>query len=131
MEEEFPMGLFSGILGNASNTSSESVERDLEKIMLDDEKVEHAYKLIRDLIVFTNRRLILVDKQGVTGKKTEYHSIPYKSITQYSIETAGHFDLDAELKIWVSSLSTPITKEFKGDDSVLSIQKALVTYTTK
>lgn len=131
MEEEFPMGLFSGILGNASNTSTESVERDLEKIMLDDEKVEHAYKLIRDLIVFTNRRLILVDKQGISGKKTEYHSIPYKSITQFSIETAGHFDLDAELKIWVSSLSTPITKEFKGDDSVLSIQKALVTYTTK
>ena len=116
------MGLFSGILGNASNTSSESVERDLEKIMLDDEKVEHAYKLIRDLIVFTNRRLILVDKQGVTGK-TEYHSIPYKSITQYSIETAGHFDLDAELKIWVSSMEDPITKEFKGDDSILSIQK--------
>ncbi|MBE7118121.1 PH domain-containing protein, partial [Bacillus paranthracis] len=114
------MGLFSGILGNASNTSTESVERDLEKIMLDDEKVEHAYKLIRDLIVFTNRRLILVDKQGISGKKTEYHSIPYKSITQFSIETAGHFDLDAELKIWVSSLSTPITKEFKGDDSVLS-----------
>ncbi|ADK05301.1 MULTISPECIES: PH domain-containing protein [Bacillus cereus group] len=125
------MGLFSGILGNASNTSTESVERDLEKIMLDDEKVEHVYKLIRDLIVFTNRRLILVDKQGISGKKTEYHSIPYKSITQFSIETAGHFDLDAELKIWVSSLSTPITKEFKGDDSVLSIQKALVTYTTK
>ena len=69
MEEEFPMGLFSGILGNASNTSTESVERDLEKIMLDDEKVEHAYKLIRDLIVFTNRRLILVDKQGISGKK--------------------------------------------------------------
>ena len=131
MEEELPMGLFSGILGNASNTSSESVERDLEKIMLDDEKVEHAYKLIRDLIVFTNRRLILVDKQGVTGKKTEYHSIPYKSITQYSIETAGHFDLDAELKIWVSSMEEPITKEFKGDDSILSIQKALVTFTTK
>ncbi|AAP26540.1 MULTISPECIES: PH domain-containing protein [Bacillus] len=125
------MGLFSGILGNASNASTESVERDLEKIMLDDEKVEHAYKLIRDLIVFTNRRLILVDKQGISGKKTEYHSIPYKSITQFSIETAGHFDLDAELKIWVSSLSTPIAKEFKGDDSVLSIQKALVTYTTK
>ncbi|MEC2549724.1 PH domain-containing protein, partial [Bacillus cereus] len=100
-------------------------------IMLDDEKVEHAYKLIRDLIVFTNRRLILVDKQGVTGKKTEYHSIPYKSITQYSIETAGHFDLDAELKIWVSSMEEPITKEFKGDDSILSIQKALVTFTTK
>ncbi|MEN1936237.1 PH domain-containing protein [Paenibacillus sp. 102] len=125
------MGLFSGILGNASDTSTENVERDLQKIMLDDEQVEYAYKLIRDLIVFTNRRMILVDKQGVTGKKTEYHSIPYKSITQFSIETAGHFDLDAELKIWVSSMHEPITKEFKGDDSILSVQKALVKYTTK
>ncbi|MCI0765812.1 PH domain-containing protein [Bacillus sp. TL12] len=125
------MGLFSGILGNASDTSVENVERDLEKIMLDDEQVEYAYKLIRDLIVFTNRRMILVDKQGVTGKKTEHHSIPYKSITQFSIETAGHFDLDAELKIWISGMHEPITKEFKGDDSILSVQKALVKYTTK
>ncbi len=69
--------------------------------MLDDEKVEHAYKLIRDLIVFTNRRLILVDKQGVTGKKQNTILFLIKSITQYSIETAGHFDLDAELKIWI------------------------------
>ncbi|KEK23412.1 PH domain-containing protein [Bacillus gaemokensis] len=125
------MSLFSGILGNASDTNTDSVERDLQKIMLDDEQVEHAYKLIRDLIVFTNRRMILVDKQGVTGKKTEYHSIPYKSITQFSIETAGHFDLDAELKIWISSTHEPITKEFKGDDSILGIQKALAKHTTK
>ncbi|PEB51766.1 cytoplasmic protein [Bacillus pseudomycoides] len=125
------MGLFSGILGNASDANTDSVERDLQKIMLDDEQVEHAYKLIRDLIVFTNRRMILVDKQGVTGKKTEYHSIPYKSITQFSIETAGHFDLDAELKIWISSMEQPITKEFKSDDSILSVQKALTKYTTK
>ncbi|MBY0599415.1 PH domain-containing protein [Bacillus bingmayongensis] len=125
------MGLFSGILGNASDTNTENVERDLQRIMLDHEQIEYAYKLIRDLIVFTNRRMILVDKQGVTGKKTEYHSIPYKSITQFSIETAGHFDLDAELKIWVSSMHEPITKEFKDDDSILSVQKALVKYTTK
>ncbi|WP_242223342.1 PH domain-containing protein [Bacillus cereus group sp. BfR-BA-01380] len=125
------MGLFSGFLGNASDADISGVEQDLQAIMLDDERVEHAYKLIRDLIVFTNRRLILVDKQGMTGKKTEYHSIPYKSITQFSIETAGHFDLDAELKIWVSSMSTPITKEFRKDDSIYNIQKALVSYTTK
>ncbi|EMA6343031.1 PH domain-containing protein [Bacillus cytotoxicus] len=125
------MGLFSGILGNASDTNIENVERDLQNIMLHDEHVEHAYKLIRDLIVFTNRRMILIDKQGITGKKTEYHSILYKSITQFSVETSGHFDLDAELKIWVSSMESPITKEFKNDDSVLSIQKALAEYTTR
>ncbi|WP_440603485.1 PH domain-containing protein [Bacillus sp. GB_SG_008] len=125
------MGLFSGILGNASDADISSVERDLQAIMLDDEQVEHAYKLIRDLIVFTSRRMILVDKQGMTGKKTEYHSIPYKSITQFSIETAGHFDLEAELKIWISGMHDPITREFRKDDSIYNIQKALVAYTTR
>ncbi|MFD3449992.1 PH domain-containing protein [Microbacteriaceae bacterium 4G12] len=125
------MGLFSGFLGNASDADIKSVAQDLQAVMIEGEQVERAYKLIRDLIVFTNRRLILVDKQGVTGKKTEFHSIPYKSITHYSIETAGHFDLDAELKIWISSMSTPICKQFKKDDSIFEIQKALVMYTTK
>jgi hypothetical protein len=63
--------------------------------------VHTAYLLIRDTILFTDRRLILIDKQGITGKKTEYHSIPYRSITHFAVETAGTFDLDAELKIWV------------------------------
>ena len=61
------------------------------------EVVEHAYQLIRDYFVFTNKRLVLVDKQGMTGSKVEYHSLPYKSITHFSIETGGTFDLDAEL----------------------------------
>jgi len=55
--------------------------------------------LIRALFVFTNKRLILVDKQGLTGNKVEYHSLPYRIITHFSVETAGHFDLDAELKV--------------------------------
>jgi hypothetical protein len=54
------------------------------------------------MYVFTNKRLILIDKQGMTGRKVDYHSIPYRAITQFKIETAGHFDLDAELKIWIS-----------------------------
>ncbi len=89
MEEEFPMGLFSGILGNASNASTESVERDLEKIMLNDEKVEHAYKLIRDLIVFTNRRLILVDKQGISGKKQSIILFLIKALHNLALKQLG------------------------------------------
>lgn len=64
--------------------------------MLEGENVEAAFKLVRDLIVFTEKRLILVDKQGITGKKTEFQSIPYKSISRFSVETAGRFDLDSE-----------------------------------
>ncbi|MEG0260201.1 MAG: PH domain-containing protein, partial [Lysinibacillus sp.] len=97
------MGFLNGLMGNASETNVEEVENEIKNLLTTEEHVEHAYKLIRDLFVFTNKRLILVDKQGVTGKKTEYHSIPYKNIVHFSVETAGNFDLDAELKIWISA----------------------------
>jgi hypothetical protein len=125
------MGILDGLMGNVSEANIEEVKKELEKIVTEEERVEKAYKLIRDLIVFTNKRLILIDKQGVTGKKVEYHSIPYKSITHFSVETAGTFDLDAELKIWISSNSEPITKQFKKDKSIYDVQKALATYVAK
>ncbi|MGG3739506.1 PH domain-containing protein [Aeribacillus pallidus] len=125
------MGILDGLMGNVSEANIEEVKKELEKIVTEEERVEKAYKLIRDLIVFTNKRLILIDKQGVTGKKVEYHSIPYKSITHFSVETAGTFDLDAELKIWISSNSQPIMKQFKKDKSIYDVQKALATYVAK
>jgi hypothetical protein len=63
--------------------------------------------LIRDTFVFTNKRLIFVNRQGVTGKKVEYQSIPFRNITRFSIETAGAFDLDAELKMWLTGADNP------------------------
>jgi hypothetical protein len=80
---------------------------------------------LRDLFVFTDKRLILIDKQGMTGKKAEYHSIPYKSISHFSVETAGTFDADAELKIYISSSTTPIQREFKRGTDIIGVQKAL------
>lgn len=122
------MSFFNALLGNASTANIENVKTELEPILTDEEKVEAAFKLIRDLIVFTDRRLIMVDKQGLTGKKIEYHSFPYKSISHFSVETAGRFDLDAELKIWVSSSETPtIYKQFRKDNSIYDIQKILTT----
>jgi hypothetical protein len=125
------MGILDGLLGNASEVNLEKLEKDLENILTDGEDVERAYVIIRDSFVFTNKRLILIDKQGITGKKVEYHSIPYKSITHFSIETAGHFDMDADLKIWISGAQMPIEKEFKGDKSIFNVQKALSYYILK
>lgn len=125
------MGFLDGLMGNVSEVDIASVEKELEVIITDHERVEKAYKLIRDLIVFTNTRLILIDKQGVTGKKVDYHSVPYKSITHFSVETAGTFDLDAELKIWISSTVNPVTKQFKKDKSIYDVQKALASYVAK
>src|SRR5688500_9869739 len=68
--KEPPMGLLSALLGNASEADVEDVERTLEEILADDERVERAFRLVRDLLIFTNHRFILVDRQGMTGKKT-------------------------------------------------------------
>ena len=61
----------------------------MEGILIPGEQVELAYALVRDLIVFTEKRLILVDKQGVTGKKTSYKSIPYHSISRFHCRELG------------------------------------------
>jgi len=120
------MGIFSGMLGNAWNVNKDDVKKELAKVLNEDEDINAAFKLVRDLIVFTDKRLILVNKQGVTGKKTEYHSIPYKSISHFSVETAGHFDLDAELKLWISGAVEPaVSLQFRKDESIYDIQKIL------
>lgn len=122
------MGFLNAILGNASTANKEEVTKELELLLAEGEEVDAAFKLVRDLIIFTDKRLMIVDKQGITGKKVEYHSIPYKSISHFSVETAGRFDLDAELKIWISGAQTPaIDKQFKKDDNIYAIQKILAT----
>ena len=122
------MGLLSALLGNAAEADVTEIESQLEQILADDEQVERAFRLVRDLLIFTNRRFILVDRQGVTGRKTTYHSIPYRGITNFAVETAGHFDLESELKIWISGTAEPIQRTFTRGSSILEVQKALATY---
>lgn len=122
------MGLLSGLMGNASEKSIKDIEQEFDHILAGEEQIERAFVIIRDLIVFTNKRLILVDKQGVTGKKVEYLSVPYSKINRFSVETAGHLDLDSELKIWLSGSQAPIQKQFKKDNGIYEVQKALASY---
>ena len=122
------MGFLDGLMGNVSEIENSQVESELKDLLASSEKVEHAYKLIRDLIVFTNKRLLLIDKQGMSGKKVEYHSVPYRSIVHFSIETAGTFDLDAELKIWLSGSPVPIQKKFNKTLNIYKVQSVLAEY---
>ena len=126
------MGLFSALLGNAGTVSQEDLLKDYGKLLINGEEIELGFKLIRDVFIFTNKRLILVDKQGITGSKTEYQSITYKSISRFSVETAGTFDLEAELKIWVSSEQTPsIRKQFNKSVNVYDVHNVLATHVLK
>jgi hypothetical protein len=122
------MGLLSGLLGNATEVEINAVEQEIAPSLIEGEKIEKAFKLIRDLFVFTNKRLILVDKQGVTGLKTEFLSIPYTDISHFAVETAGHFDMDSELKIWIRGHQEPIAKEFKKGSNLEAVHKTIAKY---
>ncbi|RZJ32054.1 MAG: PH domain-containing protein [Flavobacterium sp.] len=122
------MGIFNAILGNASEVTIENVRKEFEPILIDGENIEKAYKLVRDMFIFTNKRLILVEKQLV-GTKADYLSIPYSSIIKFSKESAGIMDLDAELKIWIKDQELPIKQTFgKSGQNINEVYRILGNY---
>ncbi len=122
------MGLMDAIFGNASEMSPEALQREYGVLLCEGERIEKVYKLIRDRWVFTNKRLIIQDTQGVTGKKREYHSIPYRSVEHFSIETAGTFDMDAEMKIWIRGCGEPLEQNFGKQTNIIEVQQVLAKY---
>lgn len=120
------MGLLDGVLGHASKIDPSKIQEEFGPILAPGERVEHAYQLIRDYFVFTDKRFVVVDKAGLS--KVAYRSIPYKSITHFSVETGGTFDLDAELKIWIIGTADPIQKRFDKRLSIYEVQTVLAAY---
>lgn len=116
---------FSRILGNAGKIDASKLQSEYGALIIDGESIQAGFRVIRDTFIFTNKRLIVVDVQGMTGRKREYLSIPYNKITRYSIETAGHFDLDAELKLWIGSDTVPLEKKFNSKSNIYTVQRIL------
>ncbi|MEV0111395.1 PH domain-containing protein [Nocardia sp. NPDC050799] len=119
------MGLMDGIMGNAGQVEPARAQQEYQRLLGNGEQVYSAYILVRDAMLFTNRRLILIDKQGLSGRKVSYHSIPYRSITHFAVETAGTFDLDAELLLWISGTDTPLQKKFNRQVDIYEVQGIL------
>jgi hypothetical protein len=115
-------------MGNSSSISEEEMKEKYSQLIMDGEKFEAGFKLVRDAFLFTDKRMILIDVQGMTGSKVEVQSIPYKSISKFSVETNGKFDLDAELKIWIGSDPRPIEKKFNRSVNVFDVQNLLANY---
>ena len=122
------MGLLDGLLGNASEIDASKLHAEFAQVLAPGERIEKAYQLIRDTFVFTDKRLIFVNRQGVTGRKVEYQSIPYRSIVRFSVETAGSFELDAELKIWLSGNQAPLQLQFNKKLNIYTVQSVLAGY---
>ena len=125
------MGILSNILGNAGVADSAKLTSEFGALLIEDESIEVGFNIFRDKFIFANKRLIIVDVQGITGSKIEYLTVPYSKITKYSIETSGSFDLDAELKIWIGSESEPIQKKFNKKVNIYDLQKVISSHLLK
>ncbi|MCG3208343.1 MAG: hypothetical protein FOGNACKC_01946 [Anaerolineae bacterium] len=125
------MGILDGLLGNATEVDVNKLGQEYAALLVEGEQIERAFQLVRDMFLFTNKRFIMIDKQGMTGNKVEYHSIPYRAITHFAVETAGTFDRDAELKIWLSGMPAPIERQLKKGMDIIGVQKTLAQYVLK
>ena len=96
----------------------------IDPILIDGETIISEYSAIRDFVVFTNKRIIAVNVQGLTGTKKDFSSLPYSKIQAFSIETAGMLDLDCELEIYMSGLGK-VKFEFRGDNDIAEIGKLI------
>ena len=99
----------------------------VQALLVDGERVLSAYKGIRDYVVFTDKRVIAVNVQGVTGKKRDYTSLPYATISAYSVETSGVGDMDSELELWYSGLGK-VRFEFTGRSDIVRIGQLIAGY---
>lgn len=93
---------------------------ELAPLLVPGEQIRLAFSGIRDSVIFTSKRVISVNVQGITGKKRDYTSLPYAKIQAFSVETAGRFDRDVELDLWFSGLGG-VRLEFKGDADIHAI----------
>lgn len=93
-------------------------------LLVSGERVLQTFKGIRDSVIFTDKRLISLNVQGITGKKRDYTSLPYAKIQAFSVETAGTFDLDAELELWFSGLGK-VRLEFKSGVDIRSLGRLI------
>ena len=102
----------------------QSLAGELGPLLVDGETVLLAFKGMRDSVVFTNKRFISINVQGLTGKKRDYTSLPLNRVQAWSVETAGTFDLDSELDLWFSGLGR-VRLEFKGSVDIRQISQLI------
>jgi hypothetical protein len=99
-------------------------EKMVAPILVNGEEIVRCFQSIRDGVVFTSKRIITINIQGITGKKKDFTSLPYNKIQSFSVETAGAFDLDSELELWFSGMGR-VKLEFIGSTDVAHLCKMI------
>lgn len=112
---------------NLKGISINEVRPEVHTLMVDGELILHAFKTVRDQVVFTTKRIFVINVQGITGKKVSYFSYPYSKVQFYGIETAGVLDIDSEFLLAFSN-GTKLQLEFKTNVDIRAISKTISHY---
>lgn len=107
--------------------NNDSVGANLTALLVPNEVIIGTYKGIRDYVVFTDKRFISVNVQGITGKKQDLTSMPYKKISVFSVETSGVLDMDSELELYFSGVGK-VKFEFTGASDIVQIGQVISKY---
>lgn len=105
-------------------------EKLVSPMFIEGEVTLGTYQGIRDGVVFTNKRIISINVQGITGKKKDFTSLPYSKVQAYSVETAGVFDLDSELELWFSGMGK-VKFEFVSKADVATLCRTISSFILK
>lgn len=125
------MGLFSGESKNSASAEIRRFHTEYGQLLIDGEIIEAGFVVARDTLLFTNKRLVVIEVQGISGRQLEYLSVPYGSIVKFSVQTGGSFDLNAELKLWIGNDTVPLEKRFNSELNVYEVQKILASRVLK
>lgn len=110
-----------------SKAKEKHIPKEVYDLLIDNEEIVGYYSSLRDFVIFTNKRIIACNVQGVTGMKKDYTSLPYSKMQAFSIESAGTFDMDSELTIIFSGLGE-IVFDFSSNCDVQVINKTIASY---
>lgn len=110
-----------------SKVKEKNVPKEVYELLISDEQIVGYFSSLRDYVVFTNKRIITCNVQGITGSKKDYSSLPYSKMQAFSIETSGTFDLDSELTVCFSVLGC-IKFEFGPNCDIKTISNVIATY---
>lgn len=111
---------------NLTPITPQDLDKDVREILIDGEKIACAFKTVRDQLIFTNKRIISIDVQGITGKRKSYSTLPYSKVQYFTIQTPGFIELfpDSELFLMFTNGFTA-TFEFKGKVNIAGIGRMI------
>lgn len=100
---------------------------DVQKFLINGEEVLACFKTVRDQVVFTNKRVIAINVQGLTGSKVDYTSLPFSKVNAFSVESSGSFDMDCELELYLSEVGR-VRFEIRGSFDIVELNRIISEY---